>query len=64
MWIICKGVQDPIKKQITSEYTCILIQITKYLYTAHIAGFLLEAGSRVPAPVYFNQSARLLKVRN
>ena len=35
MWIICKGVQDPIKKQITSEY--ILIQITKYLYTALIA---------------------------
>ena len=28
------------------------------------AGFLLEAGSRVPAPVYFDQSARLLKVRN
>ena len=28
------------------------------------AGFLLEAGSRVPAPVYFEQSARLLKLRN
>ena len=27
-------------------------------------GFLLEAGSRVPAPVYFEQSARLLKVPN
>ena len=26
------------------------------------AGFLLEAGSRVPAPVYFEQSTRLLKV--
>ena len=25
---------------------------------------LLEAGSRVPAPVYFEQSARLLKLRN
>ena len=24
-------------------------------------GFLLEAGSRVPAPVYFEQSTRLLK---
>ena len=27
-------------------------------------GFLLEAGSRVPAPVYFEQSTRLLKERN
>ena len=27
-------------------------------------GSLLEAGSRVPAPVYFEQSARLLKVQN
>ena len=27
-------------------------------------GFLLEAGSRLPVPVYFEQSARLLKVRN
>ena len=27
-------------------------------------GFLLEAGSRVPAPVYFEQSTRLLIVRN
>ena len=27
-------------------------------------GFLIEAGPRVPAPVYFEQSARLLKVRN
>ena len=27
-------------------------------------GFLLEAGPRVPAPVYFEQSARLLKVQN
>ena len=26
------------------------------------AGLLLEAGSRVPAPVYFEQSTRLLKV--
>ena len=29
-----------------------------------IPGFLLEAGPRVPAPVYFEQSARLLKVQN
>ena len=28
------------------------------------SGFLLEAGSRVPAPVYFEQSTRLLKVCN
>ena len=28
------------------------------------AGFLLEARSRVPAPVYFEQSTRLLIVRN
>ena len=28
-----------------------------------ISGFLLEAGSPVPAPVYFEQSARLLKVQ-
>ena len=26
------------------------------------SGFLLEAGSRVPAPVYFEQSTRLLEV--
>ena len=29
-----------------------------------VPGFLLEAGSRVPAPVYFEQSTRLLKVWN
>ena len=28
------------------------------------AGLLLEAGSRVPAPIYFEQSTRLLKVQN
>ena len=27
-------------------------------------GFLFDAGSQVPAPVYFEQSNRLLKVRN
>ena len=32
--------------------------------TAEVSGFLLEAGSRVLAPVYFEQSTRLLKVRN
>ena len=30
----------------------------------HKSGFLLEAGSQVPAPVYFEQSTRLLIVRN
>ena len=34
-----------------------IFQVTK-------PGFLLEAGSRVPAPVYFEQSTRLLIVRN
>ena len=29
-----------------------------------MSGFLLEARSRVPAPVYFEQSTRLLKVCN
>ena len=32
--------------------------------TITLSGLLLEAGSRVPAPVYFEQSTRLLKVRN
>ena len=27
-------------------------------------GFLIGAGSRVPAPIFFKQSTRLLKVRN
>ena len=34
------------------------------LSPCHKPGFLLEAGSRVPAPVYFEQSTRLLIVRN
>ena len=34
------------------------------LCTAEVSGFLLEAGSRALAPVYFEQSTRLLKVRN
>ena len=32
--------------------------------SSNATGFLLEAGSRVPAPVYFEQSTRLLKVCN
>ena len=33
-------------------------------FTAEVSEFLLEAGSWVLAPVYFEQSTRLLKVRN
>ena len=32
------------------------------LFLQFLSGFLSEAGSRVPAPIYFDQSTRLLKV--
>ena len=40
------------------------LHIVLSLHHLLLPGFLLEAGSRVPAPVYFEQSIRLLKVWN
>ena len=42
---------------------CLIATLADYANLVY-PGFLLEAGSRVPAPVYLEQSARLLKVRN
>ena len=48
----------------TKEITYVTVLTALVQYSSVHAGFLLEAWSRVPGPVYFEQSARLLKVRN
>ena len=40
IWIIRKGVQDPIKKQITNEY--VLIQVRKYRNKINIKSIIQQ----------------------
>ena len=59
---------EPVMEVDLNPYLFIGREIFAWLYLAFIfvkfPGFLLEAGTRVPAPVHFEQGTRLLKVRN
>ena len=56
-------VQMPGRSANSKGSLCIMLNLLFRIQLSH-AGFLLEAGSRVLAPVYFEKSAQLLKVRN